>query len=86
MNKLPIEPPATGGWYWDQKAQQLRFLMPPHPGADDCVRVGQHWAYRSLAERDERKQLQAAGNESYDQNFDYKRDRWQNHRGNDADR
>ncbi len=61
MNKsqLPSEPPAIGGWYWDEKAQQARFLMPPYPGVDDCIRVGHHWAYRDLVDRDERKQTNA---------------------------
>lgn len=52
---LPTEPPAIGGWYWDTKAQQSRFLMPPYPGVDDCVKTPRGWAYRRLAERDKQR-------------------------------
>lgn len=58
MNKqsYPTEPPAIGGWYYDEKRGKTMFLMPPYPGVDDCVRVGRHWAYRNLWERDQRRE------------------------------
>jgi len=55
---MPTEPPAIGGWYWDTKAQQARFLMPPMPGVDDCVKTPHGWAYRKLAERDAQREQQ----------------------------
>lgn len=57
---VPTVPPAVGGWYWDEKAQHARFLMPPYPGVDDCVKIDGKWAYRSLVERDRRTVAEAA--------------------------
>lgn len=52
---LPTEPPAIGGWFWNEKTQQKNFQMPPFPGVDDCVRLPDgRYAYRRFYERDRR--------------------------------
>lgn len=49
----PTEPPAVGGWFWNEQTQKQNFQMPPHPDVDDCVLLPNgKYAYRSYAERD----------------------------------
>lgn len=56
---LPHQPPAVGGWFFDEKVGKPRFLMPPYPGVDDAVKTAQGLAYRRLALRDIEAQIQA---------------------------
>lgn len=65
-DNLPIEPPATGGWYFDEKAQKTMFLMPPYPGVDDAVQTPAGLAYRKLAARDHHYELRAAMYDEYE--------------------